>query len=49
MTDSDSVSVSHQLLGYYGDGMNAIILFTSCYLPEKTVDNYDYVMDNLFR
>ncbi|KAF7198694.1 bcl-2/adenovirus E1B 19 kDa-interacting protein 2-like protein [Nothobranchius furzeri] len=35
--------------GYYGDGMNAIILFTSCYLPESTVENYDYVMDNLFR
>ncbi|XP_035465065.1 bcl-2/adenovirus E1B 19 kDa-interacting protein 2-like protein isoform X2 [Scophthalmus maximus] len=35
--------------GYYGDGMNAIILFTSCYLPENTVQDYEYVMDNLFR
>ncbi|KAM9700191.1 bcl-2/adenovirus E1B 19 kDa-interacting protein 2-like protein isoform 2-T4 [Menidia menidia] len=35
--------------GYYGDGMNAIILFTSCYLPENSVENYDYVMENLFR
>ncbi|XP_069576393.1 bcl-2/adenovirus E1B 19 kDa-interacting protein 2-like protein [Brachyistius frenatus] len=35
--------------GYYGDGMNAIILFTSCYLPENTVENYEYVMQNLFR
>ncbi|KAM8826716.1 bcl-2/adenovirus E1B 19 kDa-interacting protein 2-like protein isoform 2-T2 [Synchiropus picturatus] len=35
--------------GYYGDDMNAIILFTSCYLPENTVEDYDYVMDNLFR
>ncbi|XP_041843702.1 bcl-2/adenovirus E1B 19 kDa-interacting protein 2-like protein isoform X2 [Melanotaenia boesemani] len=35
--------------GYYGDGMNAIILFTSSYLPENTVENYEYVMDNLFR
>ncbi|XP_029360192.1 bcl-2/adenovirus E1B 19 kDa-interacting protein 2-like protein isoform X1 [Echeneis naucrates] len=35
--------------GYYGDGMNAIILFTSCYLPENTVKDYQYVMDNLFR
>lgn len=35
--------------GYYGDGMNAIILFTSCYLPENTVEDYEYVMDNLFR
>ncbi|KAM8734489.1 bcl-2/adenovirus E1B 19 kDa-interacting protein 2-like protein isoform 1-T1 [Acanthopagrus schlegelii] len=35
--------------GYYGDEMNAIILFTSCYLPENTVEDYEYVMDNLFR
>ncbi|XP_060905439.1 bcl-2/adenovirus E1B 19 kDa-interacting protein 2-like protein [Labrus mixtus] len=35
--------------GYYGDEMNAIILFTSCYLPENTIEDYEYVMDNLFR
>ncbi|CAF87461.1 unnamed protein product, partial [Tetraodon nigroviridis] len=35
--------------GYCGDEMNAIILFTSCYLPENTVENYDYIMDHLFR
>ncbi|XP_068178981.1 bcl-2/adenovirus E1B 19 kDa-interacting protein 2-like protein isoform X2 [Antennarius striatus] len=35
--------------GYYGDEMNAIILFTSCYLPENSVENYEYIMDNLFR
>ncbi|XP_068425809.1 bcl-2/adenovirus E1B 19 kDa-interacting protein 2-like protein [Clinocottus analis] len=35
--------------GYYGDEMNAVILFTACYLPESTVENYEYVMDNLFR
>ncbi|XP_028985412.1 bcl-2/adenovirus E1B 19 kDa-interacting protein 2-like protein [Betta splendens] len=35
--------------GYYGDGMNAIILFTACYLPENSVEDYDYVMDHLFR
>ncbi|XP_030213913.1 bcl-2/adenovirus E1B 19 kDa-interacting protein 2-like protein [Gadus morhua] len=35
--------------GYYGDGMNAIILVSACYLPENTVANYDYVMENLFR
>lgn len=29
--------------------MNAIILFTSCYLPENAVENYEYVMENLFR
>ncbi|KAJ8339631.1 hypothetical protein SKAU_G00342640 [Synaphobranchus kaupii] len=35
--------------GYYGDGLNAIIVFSSCYLPENTIENYQYVMDNLFR
>ncbi|XP_034029618.1 bcl-2/adenovirus E1B 19 kDa-interacting protein 2-like protein isoform X2 [Thalassophryne amazonica] len=35
--------------GYYGNGMNAIILFTSCYLPDNSVEDYAYVMDNLFR
>lgn len=37
------------LLGYYGDGMNDIIVFTSCYLPQNSLENYQYVMDNLFR
>uniref|UniRef100_A0A3B3VP31 BCL2 interacting protein like n=1 Tax=Poecilia latipinna TaxID=48699 RepID=A0A3B3VP31_9TELE len=40
---------SHMNTCYYGDGMNAIILFTSCYLPENTVEDYEYVMENLFR
>ncbi|XP_039978090.1 bcl-2/adenovirus E1B 19 kDa-interacting protein 2-like protein isoform X3 [Xiphias gladius] len=35
--------------GYYGDGMNDIIVFTSCYLPQNSLENYQYVMDNLFR
>ncbi|XP_068565489.1 bcl-2/adenovirus E1B 19 kDa-interacting protein 2-like protein isoform X2 [Cebidichthys violaceus] len=35
--------------GYYGDGMNDIIVFSSCYLPENRLENYQYVMDNLFR
>ncbi|XP_075139386.1 bcl-2/adenovirus E1B 19 kDa-interacting protein 2-like protein isoform X2 [Leptodactylus fuscus] len=39
--------VSHG--GYYGDGLNAIITFASCYLPESNVPDYQYVMDNLFR
>uniref|UniRef100_A0A3Q0QWD1 Uncharacterized protein n=1 Tax=Amphilophus citrinellus TaxID=61819 RepID=A0A3Q0QWD1_AMPCI len=33
--------------GYYGDGMNDIIVFSSCYLPENSLENYQYVMDNL--
>ncbi|KAM4550624.1 BCL2/adenovirus E1B 19 kDa protein-interacting protein 2-like isoform 2-T2 [Fundulus diaphanus] len=35
--------------GYYGDGQNDIIVFSSCYLPDNTLENYQYVMDNLFR
>ncbi|XP_060948312.1 BCL2/adenovirus E1B 19 kDa protein-interacting protein 2-like [Limanda limanda] len=35
--------------GYYGDGMNDIIVFSSCYLPQNRLKNYTYVMDNLFR
>ncbi|XP_053560840.1 bcl-2/adenovirus E1B 19 kDa-interacting protein 2-like protein isoform X2 [Bombina bombina] len=35
--------------GYYGDGLNAIIVFASCYLPENNIPEYRYVMDNLFR
>ncbi|KAM4664782.1 bcl-2/adenovirus E1B 19 kDa-interacting protein 2-like protein [Discoglossus pictus] len=35
--------------GFYGDGLNAIIMFASCYLPESSIPEYQYVMDNLFR
>ncbi|XP_015279980.1 PREDICTED: bcl-2/adenovirus E1B 19 kDa-interacting protein 2-like protein [Gekko japonicus] len=34
--------------GYHGEGLNAIIMFASCYLPENTIPNYPYVMENLF-
>uniref|UniRef100_A0A3B4T7R9 CRAL-TRIO domain-containing protein n=1 Tax=Seriola dumerili TaxID=41447 RepID=A0A3B4T7R9_SERDU len=37
------------LSGYYGDGLNDIIVFSSCYLPQNSLENYQYVMDNLFR
>ncbi|XP_038238767.1 bcl-2/adenovirus E1B 19 kDa-interacting protein 2-like protein isoform X2 [Dermochelys coriacea] len=35
--------------GYYGEGLNAIILFASCYLPHSSVPDYPYVMEQLFR
>uniref|UniRef100_A0A8C7WUW9 CRAL-TRIO domain-containing protein n=1 Tax=Oryzias sinensis TaxID=183150 RepID=A0A8C7WUW9_9TELE len=35
--------------GYHGDGMDDIVVFSSCYLPENHLENYQYVMDNLFR
>ncbi|XP_030828007.1 uncharacterized protein LOC578539 isoform X4 [Strongylocentrotus purpuratus] len=34
--------------GYYGEGLNAIIVFASCYLPEKSRKDYTYLMNNLF-
>ncbi|XP_012585520.1 PREDICTED: bcl-2/adenovirus E1B 19 kDa-interacting protein 2-like protein [Condylura cristata] len=35
--------------GYRGDGLDAVILFASCYLPSSSVPNYSYVMEHLFR
>ncbi|KAI5930634.1 bcl-2/adenovirus E1B 19 kDa-interacting protein 2-like protein isoform X1 [Manis javanica] len=35
--------------GYHGDGLNAVILFASCYLPRSSIPNYTYVMERLFR
>ncbi|XP_053133246.1 bcl-2/adenovirus E1B 19 kDa-interacting protein 2-like protein isoform X2 [Hemicordylus capensis] len=35
--------------GYYGEGLNAIIVFASCYLPDSSISGYLYVMENLFR
>nr|KAG5689837.1 hypothetical protein BaRGS_012187 [Batillaria attramentaria] len=34
--------------GYYGDGLNAMIVFSGCYLPSKDRKDYSYVMDHLF-
>lgn len=33
--------------GYQGDS-NAIIIFSACYLPDRSRKDYEYVMDNLF-
>ncbi|KAM8840578.1 BCL2/adenovirus E1B 19 kDa protein-interacting protein 2-like isoform 2-T3 [Spinachia spinachia] len=35
--------------GYCGDAMYDIIVFSSCYLPENRLENYQSVMDHLFR
>ncbi|XP_042297087.1 bcl-2/adenovirus E1B 19 kDa-interacting protein 2-like protein isoform X2 [Sceloporus undulatus] len=35
--------------GYYGEDLNAVIVFALCYLPESSVPDYPYVMENLFR
>ncbi|XP_030640084.1 caytaxin [Chanos chanos] len=34
--------------GYYGDGLNAIIVFSACYLPDSSCPDYHYIMENLF-
>ncbi|XP_048846023.1 caytaxin-like [Brienomyrus brachyistius] len=34
--------------GYYGEGLNAIIVFAACYLPDSSCPNYQYIMENLF-
>ncbi|KAG8198142.1 hypothetical protein JTE90_006894 [Oedothorax gibbosus] len=34
--------------GYHGSPHNAIIIFSACYLPDRSRNDYDYVMDNLF-
>lgn len=40
--------ISFFFSGYYGDGLNAIIIFSGCYLPDRSRRDYQYVMDNLF-
>lgn len=34
--------------GYYGEGLNAIIVFSACYLPDSNCEDYAYIMENLF-
>eukprot|EP00062_Callorhinchus_milii_P002432 gi/632938611/ref/XP_007905693.1/ PREDICTED: BCL2/adenovirus E1B 19 kDa protein-interacting protein 2 isoform X3 [Callorhinchus milii] len=35
--------------GYYGDGLNAIIVFAVCFMPDSSQPNYQYIMENLFK
>ncbi|XP_077937203.1 caytaxin isoform X3 [Gasterosteus aculeatus] len=51
-TPSDSGSLPFPIYdpqGYYGDGMYDVIVFSSCYLPQNRLENYQNVMDHLFR
>nr|XP_057915068.1 protein prune homolog 2 isoform X2 [Doryrhamphus excisus] len=34
--------------GYYGNGVNAIIVFAACFLPDSDRDDYHEIMENLF-
>nr|XP_019599778.1 PREDICTED: caytaxin [Rhinolophus sinicus] len=34
--------------GYYGEGLNAIIVFAACFLPDSSSPDYHYIMEHLF-
>ena len=34
--------------GYHGEGLNAIVVFSACFLPDSEQKDYRYIMDNLF-
>uniref|UniRef100_A0A8C4QCJ7 Prune homolog 2 with BCH domain n=1 Tax=Eptatretus burgeri TaxID=7764 RepID=A0A8C4QCJ7_EPTBU len=34
--------------GYYGEGLNAVIVFAACFLPDSRQPNYGHIMENLF-
>lgn len=38
----------HLFLGYYGNGVNAIIVFAACFLPDSDREDYHDIMENLF-
>ena len=35
--------------GYHGEGFGAILLFAACHLPDSSIPQYGYVMENLLR
>lgn len=44
----DCITLPCCFLGYYGEGLNAIIVFAACYLPDSGCEDYTYIMENLF-
>ncbi|RMX46898.1 hypothetical protein pdam_00014498 [Pocillopora damicornis] len=34
--------------GYFSDTKSTIVVIAACYLPEKTIKNYDFLMEQLF-
>ena len=49
--DMSAISSYRQVLshgGYYGEGLNAIVVFSACHLPDAKLPDYRYVMDNMF-
>lgn len=35
--------------GYHGEGFGDILLFAACHLPDNSIPQYGYVMENLLR
>ncbi|TRY94614.1 hypothetical protein DNTS_015816 [Danionella cerebrum] len=48
-TEEREESRRWRVFRYYGDGLNAIIVFAVCFMPESNQPNYRYIMDNLFK
>nr|CAB3225967.1 BCL2/adenovirus E1B 19 kDa protein-interacting protein 2-like [Phallusia mammillata] len=49
--DLSAITPYRQVLshgGYYGEGLNAIVVFSACFLPDCNEKDYRYIMDNLF-
>ncbi|XP_008562293.1 PREDICTED: caytaxin-like, partial [Galeopterus variegatus] len=46
MTQPYMKGVTHG--GSYGEGLNAIIVFAPCFLPDSSSPDYHYIMENLF-
>lgn len=46
---NDFVVFESLIAGYYGDGLNAVIVFAVCFMPESNQPNYRYIMENLFK
>ncbi|MEQ2254667.1 hypothetical protein ILYODFUR_006034 [Ilyodon furcidens] len=39
---------THKWAGYYSNGVNAIIVFAACFLPDSAREDYHEIMENLF-
>ena len=37
-----------EISGYFSDTKSTIVVIAACYLPEKTIKNYDFLMEQLF-
>lgn len=40
--------VSLETLGYFSDTKATIVVIAACYLPDRSLKNYDFLMEQLF-